>query len=304
MTITLNGTTGITTPAVTNSGAYTGDGVVFADGTPSNTLVTTTGGNVGIGTSSPSFINSSKGLQINDSTSSTVRLTTPTASLELISATAASYVYATSNTPIVFGTNNTERMRIDSIGNLLVGTTNPSDIAGVGFKICHHSNTPYVTQTVDTTNAGAGTYHLFNINATNNGYRFYVRSNGGISNYSGNNANLSDERTKTNIELSGSYLDKICAIPVKLFNYKDEPEGEQRTLGVIAQDVEAVAPEFVNNDGWEGTAPEDGVPLKTIYTTDMMFGLMKAIQEQQAIIQSQADTISAMEARLTALENK
>jgi hypothetical protein len=48
MTIVLNGTTGIT-----NDGGYTGDGVVFADTTPANTLVTTTGGNVGLGTASP-----------------------------------------------------------------------------------------------------------------------------------------------------------------------------------------------------------------------------------------------------------
>jgi hypothetical protein len=32
--------------------------------------------------------------------------------------------------------------------------------------------------------------------------------------------------------------------------------------------------------------------------------LLKAIQEQQVLIQSQADTITAMEARLTALESK
>jgi hypothetical protein len=50
MTIVLNGTTGIT-----NDGGYTGDGVVFADTTPANTLVTTTGGNVGIGTASPAY---------------------------------------------------------------------------------------------------------------------------------------------------------------------------------------------------------------------------------------------------------
>ena len=100
---------------------------------------------------------------------------------------------------------------------------------------------------------------------------------------------MSDERTKKNIEVAGGYLQKICAIPVKLFNYKDEAEGEQRTLGVIAQDVEAIAPEFVNNDGWEGATPEDGVPLKTIYTTDMMFGLMKAIQELKA----ELDTVKA-----------
>jgi hypothetical protein len=45
MTITLNGTTGIS-----NDGGYTGDGVSFADDTPSNTLVTDTSGNVKIST--------------------------------------------------------------------------------------------------------------------------------------------------------------------------------------------------------------------------------------------------------------
>lgn len=48
MAITLNGTTGIT-----NDGGYTGDGVSFADTAPANTLVTTAGGNVGVGTASP-----------------------------------------------------------------------------------------------------------------------------------------------------------------------------------------------------------------------------------------------------------
>jgi len=51
MAIILNGTTGIT-----NDGGYTGDGVVFADTTPANTLVTTTSGNVGMGTSSPASL--------------------------------------------------------------------------------------------------------------------------------------------------------------------------------------------------------------------------------------------------------
>jgi hypothetical protein len=177
------------------------------------------------------------------------------------------------------------RMAIDSSGNLLVGTTDSSQTTGVGFKFVYSATVPTVN-TVINTSASNSTYHLYNTNATNNGYRFYVSANGGISNFSGNNVNLSDERTKKNIEVAGNYLEKICAIPVKLFNYKDEAENEQRTLGVVAQDVEAVAPEFVNNNGWKGTAPEDGVPLKTIYTTDMMFGLMKAIQEQQAIILS------------------
>ncbi len=187
-------------------------------------------------------------------------------------------------------------MRIDTSGNLLVGTTNTSLTAGVGAKFIASATESYMAYVINTA-ANSSNYHLYNTNATNNGYRFFVTTNGGVSNFSGNNVNLSDERIKTNIELSGSYLDKICAIPVKLFNYRDEPENEQRTLGVIAQDVEAIAPEFVNNDGWKGTDPEDGVPLKTIYTTDMVFALMKCIQEQQALI-------TALTARITALENK
>jgi len=196
---------------------------------------------------------------------------------------------------LAFATFNAERARIDSSGHFLMGTTDPSTAAGVGFKINADSSVPNVGQVVNTAGV-ANTYHFYNTNATNSGYRFYVGVNGGVNNFSGNNVNLSDERTKTNIEVSGGYLDKICDIPVKLFNYKDEPEGEQRTLGVIAQDVEAVAPELVNQDGWLGDAPEGEAPLKSIYTTDMMFALMKCIQEQQAIITSLTARIEALEA--------
>jgi hypothetical protein len=187
-----------------------------------------------------------------------------------------------------------ETMRIDSSGNLLLATTNTSGTAGVGIKFNASSATVPDTFTVFNTAVAAATYHLYNTNVTNNGYRFYVHVNGGVYNFSSNNSNLSDIRVKTNIELSGDYLSKICAIPVKLFNYKDEPADKPRNLGVIAQDVEAVAPELVNTGGF-GETPEDGIPLKSIYTTDMQYALMKAIQEQQVIIE-------ALTARITALE--
>jgi hypothetical protein len=197
----------------------------------------------------------------------------------------------------------TPAMVIDSSGNLLVGTTNSSINTGVGFKFNYSATDSQMSIVMNTATSLQSQYHLYNTNATNNGYRFYVTVNGGIYNYSGNNSNLSDERTKKNIELSGNYLSKICSIPIKLFNYKDEAENEQKTLGVLAQDVAASAPELVNNEGF-GDTPQDGIPLKSVYTTDMMFALMKSIQELKQINDTQAETINALTARVVALESR
>ena len=128
--------------------------------------------------------------------------------------------------------------------------------------------------------------------------RAAIRSNGGLYNYQANNANISDIREKTNIELAGSYLDKICAIPVKTFNYIDQNMEEDGglTLGVIAQDVQAVAPELVSESNWAGKDEPEKLRL-SIYQTDLQYALMKCIQEQQTIIND-------LKARVTALEAK
>ena len=191
------------------------------------------------------------------------------------------------------GQNQINSMTLDATGNFLLGTTDTSSQSGVGYKFLYSDTVPRMTITVNTSDNHMSNYHHYNTNASYNGFRFYIRNNGGVVNYSGNNVNLSDEKVKTNIELSGNYLEKICNIPVKLFNYKDEPEGVARSLGVIAQDVEAVAPELVNNEGF-GDTPEDGVPLKTVYTTDMMYALMKAIQEQQEQIEALQSEINTL----------
>jgi hypothetical protein len=125
--------------------------------------------------------------------------------------------------------------------------------------------------------------------------RFAFRSNGGLANYSANDVNLSDERTKKDIVPLGSMWDKFKAIEIVAFKYKDQTH-EDNNIGVIAQQVESVAPEFVDVDGF-GDTPEDGVPLKTIYTTDMYHAAIKALQEAMARIEQ-------LEAKFAALESK
>ena len=76
--------------------------------------------NVGIGTSSP---NASADLHVADTSDARIWLdATSGDTMELYAGTNVS-LFNRSNNAVTFGTNNTERMRIDSSGNLLVGTT-------------------------------------------------------------------------------------------------------------------------------------------------------------------------------------
>jgi hypothetical protein len=116
--------------------------------------------------------------------------------------------------------------------------------------------------------------------------RFTVRSNGGIANYQANDVNLSDERSKKDIIPLESYWDKFKAIEIVKFKYKDQTH-DDFNIGVIAQQVEKVAPEFVDIDSWGKTKfaeDEDEIiideePIKSIYTSDLHHATIKVLQE-------------------------
>jgi hypothetical protein len=218
----------------------------------------------------------------------------------------------TSTLPIVFQTNNAEAARIDSSGNLLVGQTSQSNSEKFGVVGSNLGAMIYARNTSvsgfagqficdnSSWSSGSLTYFAISGHSPNNtassflygtdstSLRFQVYSNGGIANYSSNNVNLSDETMKKDIRLAGNYLDKLTQIPVKTFLFNDQTDTDLN-LGVIAQDVKAVAPELVGTMDI-GSKETPNIKL-AIYETDLKYAMLKAIQELSA-------KVTALEAKL------
>ena len=312
MTATISGDGTSTLINLTTSGnTVLGDASTDTLNVGNGGLVKDASGNVGIGTASPlvplHVVSTGTSTSAFGNVVSTFRsgATGRDASIQFSDGTNTGNIGQLSGN-LVLGNGGNERMRIDTSGNLLVGTT--SAIASERFNVTGSVATGFVSRIINqnaTNPQGMLLYYsgaspnnssapfLYCLDSTT--LRAELRSNGGLANFSANNVNLSDERTKTDIQNAGGYLAKICAIPVRTFKYKDQAD-DLLNLGVIAQEVEAIAPELVDVSGF-GETPEDGVPLKAIYQTDLQYALMKCIQEQQALIQTLTD-------RITALENK
>ena len=216
-----------------------------------------------------------------------------------------------------FFTTTSEVARFDSSGRLLVGTPNTyNGSCTYQQRTSVDSNQVHSLSNSSTTSPYIAYWEYPNISPNNTvsyflqcndnaGSRFILRSNGGLSNYQANDTNLSDRREKTNFAPAKPYLDTICAIPVQTFNYIDQnrEEDDGLTLGVVAQDVQAVAPELVMESNWAGKDEEPKMRL-SVYQTDLQYALMKSIQELKAINDTQAETINALTARIVALESR
>jgi hypothetical protein len=295
MTVVINGTTGIT-----NDGGYTGDGVVFADTTPANTLVTTTGGNVGIGTSSPSYkldTQTSGAAVFNFQTSAANggygvwyagTTTTYIGSLKAILATGSASDFAiigTGANNLVLGTNSSERARIDSSGNLLVGTTTfpTSGVSTSGLGLFTEGGGG--AGRIQSGKTASGTFtSIANYHAGT-----YV---GGI-NYSNTATSLvasSDERLKDNIVSAPAALEKAMSIEVVSYDWKHDPTHVE--FGLVAQRLYSIYPEAVNvGDDGEEVEKTWGVEYGRLTPI-----LLKAIQEQQAIIEQLRSDVEALKA--------
>jgi hypothetical protein len=179
--------------------------------------------------------------------------------------------------------NNANALFIDgSNGEVMFGKNNFSAaIVGAGIR----GTTGETFASISTGN----TLHVYDTSAGT--FRFYVHVNGGISNYSANNINLSDEREKKNVEALPSQWDCLKHWDLKQFHYNADDDALPKKYGVIAQEIEAHCPEVI-----DVFKVDDDTERMGVKEQQMMWMAIKALQEAQTRIES-------LEARITALES-
>ena len=240
-------------------------------------ITTDASGNVGIGTASPTeklqveggiLINTSsryRTLGLGESGTRRGYLTydTEANSLGLIAEESGSFLQ--------FGTANTERARIDTNGNLLVGTTTSLNTSKVTL------NTP----TAGSWSVGpAFDYNVFFV-LNSSAVGAYIASGG--TSWTAN----SDERLKTALVPFENAIEKVSSLRAGTGRYLTDDESVSRSF-LIAQDVQKVLPEAV-----DATNPDK----LGIQYTEVIPLLVAAIKEQQAIINDLKARIETLEAK-------
>jgi hypothetical protein len=304
MTVTINGTTGVAgvdgtaaTPAIqgndTNTGIFfpAADTIAFAEG-GAEVARFDSSGNLGIGTSSPTTklnvfgLSPSIYLQQDGGAAGNTQLRlnaaggSNTGSVRLLD----KYIWASTSNGSQLNIGNdltTAQMVVDSSGNLLVGVTSGSGRIRMKQSADAHTGT-FVIENFGNTNTWS-----FLIGSDNNLYFGYNgTSRGQFNNSSGAYTALSDQRLKKNIASVSYGLDSVMGLNPVEYNMVDESDESQKHLGFIAQEASQVLPSTVSEfpDGTLGMDRTEIIPV-----------LVKAIQEQQAIITDLKSRIEALE---------
>jgi hypothetical protein len=195
----------------------------------------------------------------------------------------------------------------DASGNVGIGTSSPTaklTINGTNIVGSFSTSGNATSATVQIQAANGTGYDArlyFECPGVNSGGLTYQRSTSRLyaysqSEFSGPYVNAlgttwttgSDVRLKENIEDVGYGLASVMGLVPKKYNYINNPE--KQCFGLIAQEVLTVIPEVVD-------VPKDASSMMGVEYQSLIPVLVKAIQEQQAIIQSLTTRITALEAK-------
>jgi hypothetical protein len=169
------------------------------------------------------------------------------------------------NHPLRININTLEVARVDTSGNLLVGTTSSVGSSTAKLEILGAASGGRCINTKVTIDTSANhiTFH------NGNGQVGSVSTNGTATAYN----TSSDQRLKENIVDAPSASDDIDAIQVRSFDWK--ADGSHQKYGMVAQELVTVAPEAVSQ-------PEDPEEMMGVDYSKLVPMLIKEVQQLRA----------------------
>jgi hypothetical protein len=230
---------------------------------------------------------------------------------------------------IAFAEGGAERMRIDSSGNVGIGTTSPTASNGSGLQISRTGGNATLTLTrtgntssdirsgilaltfnVDPDNAVADSFLQFSVDNTERmritaGGEVYIAGTTDQGAYNlqcngtgvwgaGAYVNGSDSRIKDDIQPISSSLEVVNKLNPVTFKYKEDWSKDQSVqTGFIAQELQETLKDEIYIDGLVNTG---GEYLSVAYQNIIPL-LTKAIQEQQTIINDLKARVETLEAK-------
>ena len=173
------------------------------------------------------------------------------------------YLWNYENLPTIFGTNNTERMRIASDGDVFIGTTSGlgkfnMDFSSVFGKVLKYTGS---TATIFPIVFDYGSSTAGSISITSSATSYNTSS---------------DYRLKENVTYEFDALDRIKKLKPARFNFI--ADADTTVDGFIAHEVSDIVPEAI-------TGEKDGEHMQGIDQSKLVPLLTKAIQELSAKVE-------------------
>ncbi len=213
---------------------------------------------------------------------------------------------------MVFKTNASERMRIDTDGKIGINTTSPQEqihsansgtnalrVSGAGVNNAKveigydNSAGPYIK-------AGSSGQTDLHIYTDNTALAAEFRANGDFYSNDGTVHSLSDIRIKKDVADLTDGLDIVKQLKPKTFKYTEDSEfynektKDKIKYGFVANEVEAVAPQYTDT-GKGSIGGKEVNDFKSLSTTKMLPMLVKAIQELSTALDAAVARIKELE---------
>jgi hypothetical protein len=190
----------------------------------------------------------------------------------------------------------TERMRINNTGS--VTAQGATSVASGTHSFQDNGSSPNTVRLYNNTDSNNTGNRFLICDAGSSVLRAEIRSNGGLANFSANNANLSDRNAKKDISPAVDTWDCLKEWEIVNYRYKDQPEDADLNLGVIAQQVAESCPEVITVFQQAKEATEDAPAREErlgVKEQQMYWMAIKALQEAQVRIEQLESKVAALE---------